>query len=176
VAGRPKFNFIQGFPGAETPGSFDAYRSAKDAGVSSPVEALLLGFIGNQGKVSFSENWFACEFGPSGTHRPFLGNPRRPIESLTACELKFPESIFAYEKRAYFGKNKTVIVKKWQKSAFSQMGSGSQTSYFLTSRIPLFFGSINASSSSSQKGGKRRKIGRKVNKQLKRVVPGSTPG
>jgi hypothetical protein len=54
----------QDFLGAETPGSFDAYRSAKDAGVSAPVEALLLGFIGNQGKVSFSENWFACEFGP----------------------------------------------------------------------------------------------------------------
>ena len=124
MAGRPKFNFIQGFPGAETPGSFDAYRSAKDAGVPAPVEALLLGFIGKQGKVSFSENWFACEFGPSGTHRPFLGNPRRLIESLTACERKFPESILAYEKRAYFGQNKTVIVKKWQKSAFSQMRSG----------------------------------------------------
>ena len=150
MAGRPKFNFIQGFPGAETPGSFDAYRSAKDAGVPAPVEALLLGFIGKQGKVSFSENWFACEFGPSGTHRPFLGNPRRLIESLTACERKFPESILAYEKRAYFGQNKTVIVKKWQKSAFSQLGFGSQTSYFLTSRIPLFFASINASASSSQ--------------------------
>jgi hypothetical protein len=113
----------QDFLGAETPGSFDAYRSAKDAGVSAPVEALLLGFIGNQGKVSFSENWFACEFGPSGIHRTFLGNPRRPIESLTACELKFLESILAYEKRAYFGKNKTIIVKKCPKSALSQMGS-----------------------------------------------------
>jgi hypothetical protein len=44
-------------PAAETLESFDAYRAAKDAGVSAPSEALLIGFIGNQGKVSFSEIW-----------------------------------------------------------------------------------------------------------------------
>jgi hypothetical protein len=138
VAGRPDFNLIQGLPRAETPGSFDAYKAAKDAGVSAPAEAFLLAFIGNQGKVSFSEIWYGCWFGPSGTHRTFLGNPRRPIESLVVCELKFPESVESYEKPAYFRKNKAVIVKKWQKSAFSQMGSGSQTYYFLTSRITPF--------------------------------------
>jgi hypothetical protein len=113
---------IQGFPRAETPGLFDAYKAAKDTGVSALAEAFLPGFIGNQGKVSFSEISYGCWFGPSGTHRTFLGNQRRPIESLAACELNFPESILAYKKRAYFGKNKTVVVKKWQNSAFSQMG------------------------------------------------------
>jgi hypothetical protein len=49
---------IQGFPEAETPGSYDAYRAAQDAGVSAPAEALLIGFMGNQGKVSFSEIWY----------------------------------------------------------------------------------------------------------------------
>jgi hypothetical protein len=55
VAGRPISNLIQGFPGAETPGSFDAYRAAKVAGVSATAEALLIGVISNQGKVLFSE-------------------------------------------------------------------------------------------------------------------------
>jgi hypothetical protein len=123
VAGRPKSNLIQGFTGVETPGLFDAYRAAKDAGVSAPSEALLIGFIRNQGKVPFSEILYGWGFGPSGTHRIFLGNLRRPIESVAAWELNFPESILAYEKRAYFCKNKTFIVKKWQKLAFSQMRS-----------------------------------------------------
>jgi hypothetical protein len=144
---------IHGFPGADSTGSFDAYRAAKEAGVSAPIEAILVGFIGNQGKVSFSENWYGCGFRPSGTHRTFLGNPRRPIESVETCKLKFPESILAYERRAYFGKNKTVIVKKWQKTALLQMGSGG-----LAHKHPncsdvthhTFFARINASSSSWQ--------------------------
>jgi hypothetical protein len=67
---------------------------------------------------------------PSGTHRMFLGYPTRPIKTVAACcELKFPECILAYKNRAYFCKNKTAIVKKWQKLAFLQMGgSGSQIS------------------------------------------------
>jgi hypothetical protein len=99
-----------------------AFTQFSHKGVSAPAEAFLPGFIGNQGKASFSEISYGCWFGPSGTHKTFLRNPRRPIESLAACELNFPESILAYKKRAYFSKNKTVIVKKWHKSAFSQPG------------------------------------------------------
>jgi hypothetical protein len=40
LAGRPKSNLIQGFPGAETPGSFDTYRAAKVAGVSATAPRL----------------------------------------------------------------------------------------------------------------------------------------
>jgi hypothetical protein len=60
VAGRPKSNLIKGFPRAETTGSLDAYQAAKDAGVSAPAKALLIGFIGNQGQVPFQR------FGMSG--------------------------------------------------------------------------------------------------------------
>jgi hypothetical protein len=96
---------IQGLPGAETPGSYDAYQAAKDAGVSAPAEALLIAFIGNQGKVSFSEIWYGWGDPDlsSGTHRTLLGNPRRPIQSVAAWELKCRESIqFYYKKRAFF--------------------------------------------------------------------------
>jgi hypothetical protein len=81
---------IQGFPVAETPGSFDAYIAAKGAEVSAPVGALLIGFIGNQRKVSFSEIWCGWGFGPSQTHRTFFGNPKRPVESIAAWELLKP--------------------------------------------------------------------------------------
>jgi hypothetical protein len=54
----------------------------------------------------------------------FLRNPRRPIGSLAVWELEYPESIQFYKKRAFFCKNETVIVKKWQKIAFLLIGSG----------------------------------------------------
>jgi hypothetical protein len=98
VAGRPKSNLIQGFSGAENTGYFDAYRAAKDPGVSAPAETLLIGFIGNQGKVSFSEILYGGGFGPSGTLRTFLGNLRRAIESVAVWWFKYKLSILAYER------------------------------------------------------------------------------
>jgi hypothetical protein len=45
-----------------------------DAGVSAPAKALTVGFIGNQGKVLFSEILCWWGLGPSGTHRTSFGN------------------------------------------------------------------------------------------------------
>jgi hypothetical protein len=49
--------------------------------------------MGNYGKVPFSEIWYGWGFGLRGTHEKYLRNPRRPIGSVAAWELNYPESI-----------------------------------------------------------------------------------
>jgi hypothetical protein len=72
-----------------------------------------------KGKHHFQRFSMGGGFGPSYTHRTFLGNLRRPIGIVAALELNYPELQESYKKQAYFCKNKTIIVKNWQKLAFS---------------------------------------------------------
>jgi hypothetical protein len=48
-----KLLLIQGLPRAETPGSFDAYRAAKNAGVPASAKAFLLVPLATKGKCRF---------------------------------------------------------------------------------------------------------------------------
>jgi hypothetical protein len=76
-----------------------------------------------KGKCCFQRFDMGEGFGPrSGTHRMYLGNPRRPIGSLAAWELDYPESIKSYGTSLLL-KKQDHLCQKVTKSAFSQVRS-----------------------------------------------------
>ena len=69
---------------------------------------------------------------PSGSHRRFHEKPSTSIEGQETRKLKCAQCLLAYEKRAYFSKMKSAIVKYRRKMVVSEVRSGVLKSYLAT--------------------------------------------